>query len=160
MGTLKGQNFRLLTYDAVAAKWSVIGMSTGCTITLNTTADDSSTKNDVGMAAKPVITAKSWQVSVDTLNVIDAAAMLTAIKSLTPFTLMWDETSTVDNQTPEGAAFARKGTAFLSDLTLTFNNREKAAKNLQFSGSGAISAADATIETASVAAGTGLSGSA
>lgn len=154
MGTLKGQNFRLLTYDAVAAKWSVIGMSTGCTITLNTTADDSSTKNDVGMAAKPVITAKSWQVSVDTLNVIDAAAMLTAIKSLTPFTLMWDETSTVDNQTPEGAAFARKGTAFLSDLTLTFNNREKAAKNLQFSGSGAISAADSTIEIESVAAGT------
>ena len=154
MGTLKGQNFRLLTYDAVAAKWSVIGMSTGCTITLNTTADDSSTKDDVGMAAKPVITAKSWQVSVDTLNVIDAAAMLTAIKSLTPFTLMWDETSTVDNQTPEGEAFARKGTAFLSDLTLTFNNREKAAKNLQFSGSGAISAADSTIEIASVAAGT------
>jgi hypothetical protein len=160
MATLKGQNFRIGTLvtetvdEQTVTKFKVFGMSTGCTITLNTTADDAGTKDDVGMAAKPIVTAKSWQVSVDTLNVIDAAAMLTAIKSLTPFTLMWDETSTVDNQTPEGAAFARKGSAFLSDLTLTFNNREKSAKNLQFSGSGAIETAGSDIVVDSVPAGT------
>lgn len=154
MATLKGQNFRILTYNATSQKYSVIGMSTNCVITLNTSTDDGGTKDDVGMAAKPIVNSKSWQVSVDTLNVVDAAAMLTAIKSLTPFTLMWDETSTTDNQTAEGATFARKGTAYLSDLTLNFNNREKSAKNLQFSGSGAIGAADATIDMATVAAGT------
>ena len=113
-------------------------MSTGATITENTNTDDSGTKDDVGMAAKPVVNSKSWQVQVDSLNVVDAAAMLTAIKSLTPFTLLWDETATADNQTAQKATFARKGTAYLSDLTLNFNDRENSAKSLQFSGSGAL----------------------
>ena len=145
MATLKGQNFRILTFDATASKWRVLGMSTSCTVTLNTNTDDGGTKDDVGLAAKPTVTSKSWQVSVDTLNVVDAAAMLTAIKNLTPFTLLWDEVSTSNNQTALKAAFARKGSAFLSDLTLNFNDRENAAKSLQFSGSGEL--AKVTSET-------------
>lgn len=154
MATLKGQNFRILTYDATATKYKVVGMSTNCSITENTNVDDSGTKDDVGMAAKPVVNSKSWQVSVDSLNVVDAAAMLTAIKSLTPFTLIWDETATADNQTAQKAAFARKGTAYLSDLTLNFNDRENSAKSLQFSGSGALEKiTSATITTEVIAAG-------
>jgi hypothetical protein len=154
MATLKGQNFRILTYDSTATKWKVLGMSTGCTVTLNTNTDDSGTKDDVGMAAKPTVNSKSWQVSVETLNVVDAAAMLTAIKSLTPFTLLWDEVSTANNQTAQKANFARKGTAFLSDLTLTFNDRENSAKSLQFSGSGELAkVTSATITTDVIASG-------
>lgn len=160
MGTLKGQNFRIGTLvtetvqETTVTKFKVFGMASSCTVTLNTNADDAGTKDDVGMAAKPVVTSKSFQISVDTLNVVDAGAMLTAIKSLTPFTLMWDETATSDNQTAQKAAFARQAKAYLSDLTLTFNNREKCAKNLQFSGSGAITAAPAEFTTETVAAGT------
>lgn len=154
MATLKGQNFRILTYDATATKYKVVGMSTNCSITENTNADDSGTKDDVGMAAKPVVNSKSWQVQCDSLNVVDAAAMLTAIKSLTPFTLIWDETATADNQTAQKATFARKGTAYLSDLTLNFNDRENSAKSLQFSGSGALEKiTSATITTEVIAAG-------
>lgn len=154
MATLKGQNFRILTYDATATKYKVVGMSTNCSITENTNVDDSGTKDDVGMAAKPVVNSKSWQVQVDSLNVVDAAAMLTAIKSLTPFTLIWDETATADNQTAQKATFARKGTAYLSDLTLNFNDRENSAKSLQFSGSGALEKiTSATITTEVIAAG-------
>ena len=120
MTTLKGQNFRICTYDTTAAKYKVVGMATGCTVTLTNNTDDASTKDDVGMASKPTTISKSWQVSVESLSVADAAAMLTAIKSLTPFTLMWDETSTTDNQTREKATFARKGTAYLSDVTFNF----------------------------------------
>ena len=109
MATLKGKNFRILTYDTTASKYKVVGMATSCTVNLNTNTDDGGTKDDVGMAQKPNVTSKSWQVSVESLNVSDVAAMLTAIKSLTPFTLLWDETSTTDNQTAEGATFARKG---------------------------------------------------
>ena len=154
MATLKGQNFRILTYDATATKYKVVGMSTNCSITENTNVDDSGTKDDVGMAAKPVVNSKSWQVQCDSLNVVDAAAMLTAIKSLTPFTLIWDETATADNQTAQKATFARKGTAYLSDLTLNFNDRENSAKSLQFSGSGALEKiTSATITTEVIAAG-------
>ena len=99
MATLKGQNFRICTWDATASKYKVIGMATSCTVTLTNNTDDASTKDDVGLAAKPTTVSKAWSVSCDSLNVADAAAMLTAIKAMIPLTLMWDETSTTDNQT-------------------------------------------------------------
>ena len=141
---LKGQNFRILTFDSTASKFKCVGMATNCTVTLTNNTDDASTKDDVGMAAKPTMTSQGWSVSVESLNVSDAAAMLTAIKSLTPFTLMWDETSTTDNQTGEQAAFARKGQAYLNDATFNFNDRENATKSLQFTGSGALETISST----------------
>ena len=138
MATLKGQNVRICIYDTTASKYKVIGMSTGCTITLTNNVDDSSHKDIVGMAAMPVVTSKSWQVSVDSLDVADTAAMLSAIKSMQPVTLMWDETSTSNNQTREKAAFARKGSAYMNDVTFNFNDRENSTKALQFAGSGAL----------------------
>ena len=139
MGTLKGQNFRICIYDSDAEKYKVIGMATNCSVTLTNNVESSSTKDDVGLAEKPVTTSKSWQVSVDSLNVADTASMLSAIKAMEPFTLMWDETSTTDNQSRVKAAFARKGQAYLTDATFQFDNRTNAQKSLQFSGTGALS---------------------
>lgn len=139
--TLKGQNFRI--YNGA----SVIGMATGCTVTLNSNTDDANTKDDVGMASKPTVISKSWSVSVESLSVADVGAMLTAIKSLTPFTLMWDESSTTDNQTAEGAAFARTGQAYLNDCTFNFNDRENSTKSLQFTGIGPLAKVATTPST-------------
>ena len=147
MGTLKGQNFRICIFDTTAEKYKVIGMATGCTVTLTNNTDDASHKDIVGAAAMPTVTSKSWQVSCDSLEVADAAAMLTAIKSMQPMTLMWDETSTTDNQTRAKATFARKGSAYLNDVTFNFNDRENSTKSLQFQGSGplqTVAASEAT----------------
>lgn len=150
---LKGQNFRLLIYDTTASKFKCVGMSTGCTVNLNTSTDESSTKDDTGMASKPTVTSKSWSVSVDSLNVSDVGAMLTAIKSLTPFTLLWDEVSTTDNQTPEEAAFARIGTAYLNDATFKFDDRTNASKSLQFTGTSALETVSTTPAFEAISAG-------
>lgn len=154
MATLKGQNLRILVFDHTETPegagatpydvFKVIGMTTGCTITLNNNLDNASHKDIVGMAPMPQVISKSWQVQVESLNVGDTAAMLTAIKSMQPMTLMWDETSTTDNQTRVKASFARKGQAFLSDATFTFDNRTNAQKSLQFSGTGALETVPAT----------------
>ena len=147
MGTFKGQNFRICIFDFAAEKYKVIGMATGCTVTLTNNTDDASHKDIVGAASMPTVTSKSWQVSCDSLNVADAAAMLTAIKSMQPMTLMWDETSTTDNQTRAKATFARKGSAYLNDVTFNFNDRENSTKSLQFQGSGplqTVAASEAT----------------
>jgi hypothetical protein len=141
---LKGQNFRILTFDSTASKFKCVGMATNCTVTLTNNTEDASTKDDVGMAAKPTMTSQGWSVSVESLDVSDAAAMLTAINSLTPFTLMWDETSTIDNQTSEQATFARKGLAYCNDLTLSFNDRENSTKQLQFAGTSALETISST----------------
>ena len=153
MATLKGQNVRICIWDATAEKYKVIGMSTGCTITLTNNTDDASHKDIVGMAAIPITTSKSWSVSCDSLNVADAAAMLTAIKSMSPMTLMWDETATSNNQTREKATFARKGSAYLNDVTFNFNDRENSTKSLQFTGSGPLQAVGSSEATEVIAIG-------
>ena len=137
MATLKGQNFRIMLFDSTAEKFKVIGMATNCTVNLQSNTEDGSHKDIVGMAAVPTVVSKQWNVSVESLDVSDVGAMLTAIKNLTPFTLLWDETATSDNQTPvANTTYARKGQAFLNDFTATFNDRENSVKSLQFSGSG------------------------
>ena len=138
MGTLKGQNFRICIFDSTAEKYKVIGMATGCTVTLTNNTESGTHKDVVGSADMPVTVSKGWSVQCDSLNVADAAAMLPAIKSMEPMTLMWDETSTSDNQTREKATFARKGSAYLNDVTFNFNDRENSTKSLQFTGSGAL----------------------
>lgn len=138
MATLKGQNFRVLTVEPASGTCKCIAMATNCIVTLNGNTEDASTKDDVSNAAKPTVISKSWQVSVESMDVVDAAAVLTAIKSLQPFTLVWNETSTADNQEPLAAAFARKGLAYLSDVSFSYNDRENSTKSLQFTGSGAL----------------------
>ena len=134
MTTLKGQNIRILLQDGNVFK--VVGKSTNCTVTLTGNSDDASTKDDVALASKPEITSKSWSVQVESLDVTDTAAVLNAIKNLTPFTLIWDETATSDNQTAQAAGYSRKGQAYMNDVTFQWEDRTNSTKQLQFSGSG------------------------
>ena len=151
--SLKGRNFRILIYDSVADKFSCIGMATSCTVNLINNTENSETKDDTGLASKPTMVSQGWNVSVESLSVTDVGSLLTAIKSFTPFTLLWDETDTDNNQTALGETFARQGQAYLSDFTATFNNRENSVKNLQFQGTGELTYAGTTIETAVLSAG-------
>ena len=144
MATLKGQNIRILLQDGT--KFKVVGKSTNCTVTLTGNTDDASTKDDVALASKPEITSKSWSVSVESLDVTDTAAVLNAIKNLTPFTLIWDETATADNQTAQAAAYSRRGQAYLNDVTFNWNDRENSTKQLQLTGSGALEKLNAAPE--------------
>ena len=136
---LKGQNFRILVFDEAAEKFKCVGMSTNCTITHNANTEDASHKDIVGLATAPTVVSQNWSVQVDSLDVSDVTAMLRAIKNLTPFTLLWDETSTTDNQTALGAAFARSGVAWLSDATFQFDDRTNSTKSLQFTGTSGLS---------------------
>ena len=159
MGTLKGQNFRICVFDHTETGdtpydvFKVIGMATGCTVTLTNNTEDASHKDIVGAASMPTRTSMAWQISCDSLDVADTAAMLAAIKAMEPMTLMWDETSTTDNQTRVKATFARKGLAYLSDATFNFNDRENATKQLQFVGTSDISAPSASDTVVPIAAG-------
>lgn len=149
MGTLRGKNFRILSYDSTAQKYKVIGMSTNCSVNYTSNTENANHKDIVGLAQVPTVVSQSCSISVDSLSVADVAAMLTAIKSLTPFTLVWDETSTSDNQTALGAAFARTGQFFLNDCVFQFDNRTNSTKQLQFTSTGAVTTLDSavTVET-------------
>ena len=135
---LKGQNFRIL-FENGGSNLQCIGMATNCSVTLTGNSENSEHKDIVSSFALPGIVSKSWQVQVDSLDVTDTAAMLTAIKSGKKFRLQWDKTSTGDNQTPQAADYAYNGEAYLTDATFQFDNRTNSTKSLQFSGTGALS---------------------
>lgn len=153
MATLRGKNFRILTFDATASKYKVIGMSTNCTVTYSSNTENAAHKDIVGIAQMPTVVSQSCSISVDSLNVADVAAMLTAIKSLTKFTLIWDETSTTDNQTALGASFARKGEFYLNDATFQFDDRANSTKSLQFQSTSEIETLSETPTVETIAVG-------
>lgn len=136
MATLKGQNFRILRL--VNSRFEVIAMATNCTVTLTGNTEEASSKEDVGLAAKPTVTSKSWSVSVESLSTYDVTILLQIMKEMTPVTLMWDETQTTNNQALASSSVQRIGTAYLNDATFNFNDRENAAKSLQFTGCSAL----------------------
>ncbi len=149
---LKGKNLRVLVQDTTDNNFKVVAMSTNCSFSQTVNTESGETKDDIGLAQKPVAVSKGWSLNVDSLNVSDVGAMLTAIKSLTPFTLVFDEVSTSDNQTPSGATLQRVGEAFLSDFTAQFNDRTFSTKQLQFQGTGALTH-DTTIPAATISTG-------
>ena len=134
---LKGQNFRILiqTHNQLRC----VGMATNCTVTLTNNTEQAETKDDTGLAAKPTMVSQSWQVQVDSLEMVDASLFLSKMRTNTPYVLFWDETSTGNNQDIMGAAFARTGEAFLSDATFQFDDRTNSAKSLTFVGTGPLS---------------------
>lgn len=140
MARLKGQNFRVYKAGAVIAE------ATSCVVTLGTNTQDVATKDDVGMAAKPDIVSKNWQVQVDSLSITDAVTLLNAIKNSTQLDVSFDKTSGTGNATAEEAGYARSGKAYITDITLNFNDREFSTKSVTFTGTGALAAAEEETE--------------
>lgn len=130
MSTLKGQNLRILSGSTVFAE------ATNCVVTITNNVESTPTKDDVGMSDKPERVSIGWGIQVDTLSVADAATLLNAMKSGTKLTVAFDETSTADNQAQLYATYGRYGDAFITDMTLQFNDRTFSAKNLQLTGTG------------------------
>lgn len=137
MATLKGQNFRL--GKLTNGDFSVYSMATNCTVTLGTNTEDANTKDDVSAASKPEVLSKNWSVQVESLDVTDMASILTTIKNMESFDIMFDEVSTTDNQNPLAAAFSRTGKVYINDATFAFNDRENSTKNVQMTGTGELS---------------------
>ena len=53
---LKGQNFRLFTFDSQSEGYKVIGMSTNCTVNLQNNVEESSSKDGIPLLSDiPVI---------------------------------------------------------------------------------------------------------
>ena len=136
--TLKGQNLRVLLRHGSETKYKVVAKSTSCTINITVNTEDASHKDIVSSAAMPTATSIAWNVQVESLDVTDVGAMLTAIKSMTKFLLCWDEVSTTDNQTAEANTFSRTGEAYLADATFQFDNRTNSTKSVQFQGTSAL----------------------
>ena len=137
MATLKGQNVRLLKYSS-GGKFEVFAKATSSTVTRTGHTEDASHKDITGNAAMPTIVSKSWQMQLESLDVLDMYTILSAMLNGTPTNVYFDVVSGSNNQTPTGNGLARAGVAYISDATFNFNDRENAVKSITLSGTGAL----------------------
>jgi len=135
MSKIKGQNFRLLVAGAAVPE------ETNVSITIQGNTDDSSTKDSAGFYSQETVVSTSWQAQVDTYDAEPASiqALVTTFNAAQPVTVGWDQTAGAQNRVAQNAAFSRSGSALLTDITFTFNDRATVSVSSQYQGTGALS---------------------
>lgn len=138
MATLYGQNFRVWmnisqTDDNIS--YRVIGASTNCTVNLTSNVSDTTHKDIVGIFGRPESLSRSGTVTVESLCIDSLEVFLKRILSRKPMLIRWDESVEQDamNQQPVEAGFHRFAMAYITDFTLTANNRENCTLSATFS---------------------------
>ena len=138
MATIKGQNLRVM----VGGK--CIAMSTNSVFHVSATLESSSTKDSVGDFEEQEVTGLSWDASCDALVTLTDngtnGELVTDLISLminkTLVTLTFDQTAGTNNRTGQNAAIKRTGTAYISDVQVTAQNRANSTFTVQFTGTG------------------------
>ena len=142
MSTIKGQNLRVFVDS------KCIAMALNATIHVSSQTEDSSTKDSTGDWTENEVVGLSWDVSADSLISLSdsggetTSALLQLIINKTRVTLTFDQTQpgTSQNRTPVSPASAIKchGYAYLTDFSVTAQNRQNAQASVQFTGDGAL----------------------
>lgn len=132
---LMGQQFRVFE-DAAKIDGAV-----SCQVTINQAMEDGSTKDTTGSFTEENVQSKNWQVQVDDKNGVYTAlrALLTSIKSQSAKTVGFDRTSGANNGVAQNEDWAMSGQAYLSQLTITANNRQDIQVSRTYTGTGALS---------------------
>ena len=138
MTTIKGQNLRL----RLAEEYSVAA-ATSCTVHLQMTVSDSSTKDSEGDWTENEVTGMQWDASTDALVVEkpeddDTGSYLEDLmfnmEAKTPFILEIEQTAGEMNRTCAGAIL--RGMAIITDLQVVAQNRNNATLAVKFQGTG------------------------
>ena len=141
MGTIKGQNLRVM----VGGK--CIAMSTSAQFHISAELQDSSTKDSTGDWQEQEVVGLSWDASCDALVTLTdngsngelATELMSVMINKTPVTLTFDQTAGTNNRTGQNATIKRSGSAYISDIQITAQNRQNSTFTVQFQGTGALS---------------------
>ena len=141
MGTIKGQNLRVM----VGGK--CIAMSTSAQFHISAELQDSSTKDSTGDWQEQEVVGLSWDAQTDALVTLTdngtngelATDLMSVMINKTPVTLTFDQTAGTNNRTGQNATIKRSGSAYISDIQITAQNRQNSTFTVQFQGTGALS---------------------
>lgn len=141
MSTIKGQNLRIL----VGGK--CVAMATSCTFHVSAQLEDSSTKDSVGDWQEQEVTGLSWDAQTDSLVTLEDNGtngelpqdLLGLIINKTKVTLTFDQTAGANNRVGQNSAIKRTGDAYVTDVTITAQNRQNSTFSAKFTGTGPIS---------------------
>ena len=141
MATIKGQNLRVM----VGGK--CIAMATSCTFHISAQVESASTKDDANDFEVNEVTGLSWDAQTDSLVTLTdngvngelPTDLMSLIINKTKVTLTFDQTAGTNNRTGQNSAIKRSGEAYLTDYSLSAQNRQNSALSCQFSGTGPLS---------------------
>ena len=131
---IMGQHFRVFVAGAAVPE------AVNCTVTINGSMEDQTTKDTVGSYAEEQMTAKDWNVSVDNIDasLANLRTLITRFNSDSKVSVGWDQTAGTQNRVAQNAPFAKSGQAILNDLSIQANNRTNIQVTCQYQGSGAL----------------------
>lgn len=141
MSTIKGQNLRIL----VGGK--CVAMATSCTFHVSAQLEDSSTKDSVGDWQEQEVTGLSWDAQTDSLVTLEDNGtngelpqdLLGLIISKTKVTITFDQTAGANNRVGQNSALKRTGEAYVTDVTITAQNRQNSTFSAKLTGTGPLS---------------------
>ena len=141
MGTIKGQNLRVM----VGGK--CIAMAPSCTFHISAQLEDSSTKDSVGDFQEQEVTGLSWDAQTESLVTLEDNGtngelpqdILSLMINKTKVTLTFDQTAGANNRTGQNSAIKKTGQAYISDVSISAQNRQNSTCTVQFTGTGALS---------------------
>ena len=138
MSTIKGQNLRIL----VGGK--CVAMATSCTFHVSAQLEDSSTKDSVGDWQEQEVTGLSWDAQTDSLVTLEDNGtngelpqdLLGLIINKTKVTITFDQTAGANNRVGQNSAIKRTGDAYVTDVTITAQNRQNSTFSAKLTGTG------------------------
>lgn len=141
MATIKGQNLRVM----VGGK--CIAMATNCTFHISAQVESASTKDDANDFEVNEVTGLSWDAQTDSLVTLTdngvngelPTDLMSLIINKTKVTLTFDQTAGTNNRTGQNSAIKRSGQAYLTDYSLSAQNRQNSTLSCQFTGTGPLS---------------------
>lgn len=141
MATIKGQNLRVM----VGGK--CIAMATSCTFHISAQVESASSKDDANDFEVNEVTGLSWDAQTDSLVTLTdngvngelPTDLMSLILNKTKVTLTFDQTAGANNRTGQNSAIKRSGEAFLTDYSLSAQNRQNSTLSCQFTGTGPLS---------------------
>ena len=124
-----------------------IAMSTNSVFHVSATLESSSTKDSVSDFEEQEVVSLSWDASCDALVTLTdngtngelATDLMSVMINKTPVTLTFDQTAGTNNRTGQNATIKRSGSAYISDIQITAQNRQNSTFTVQFQGTGALS---------------------
>jgi hypothetical protein len=141
MATIKGQNLRVM----VGGK--SIAMATSCTFHVSAQLEDASTKDSVGDFQEQEVTGLSWDAQTESLVTLEDNGtngelpqdILSLIINKTKVTLTFDTTSGANNRVGQNSVIKKTGQAYVTDVSISAQNRQNSTCTVQFTGTGALS---------------------
>ena len=141
MATIKGQNLRVM----VGGK--CIAMATSCTFHVSAQLQDSSTKDSVGDFQEQEVTGLSWDAQTESLVTLEDNGsngelpqdLLSLMINKTKVTLTFDQTAGANNRVGQNSVIKKTGQAYITDVSISAQNRQNSTCTVQFTGTGALS---------------------